>query len=97
MQIKATCPYCGSVDLGPEAVRLVTFAQRPSLNYYTFTCVDCFNFVQKPADFGVVIALQDYVQHEKREIPPEALEEHHGHPITQDEVLDFVNDVLRWL
>lgn len=97
MVIKATCPVCGEVDLQPANVHLVTYAQKPSLNYYYFACTNCQSDVRKDADYAVVEALKGYVDHQELTIPAEALEEHLLGPITQDEILDWVNEVLRYL
>lgn len=97
MVIKASCPYCGDVDLPVDGVRLVTYPQRPSLNYYLFDCVLCQHPVQKYADPTVVIALKDAVVHHEMLIPEEALEVHPLGPLSEDEILDWVNEVLKYL
>lgn len=97
MIVRTTCPVCGNVDIEGENIRLVTYAQKPAYNFYAFTCIDCQGRVTKKADFQVILAIKDHVTWEKIEIPAEALEEHKGEPITANEVLDFVNMVLKYL
>ena len=87
--IKASCPVCGDVELGPDQVRLVV-CTRPEWSYYAFPCGTCQDEIRKPADSDVVTLLVGGgVRAEKWVIPAEALEEHDGARITYDDVLDF--------
>lgn len=97
MNIRTTCPGCGDVEVTGDDIRLVTFAKKPAQNFYAFTCTGCSERVSKHADFQVILAIKDHVQWEKVDIPAEALEIHKGGPLTANEVLDFVNDVLKYL
>lgn len=97
MRVRASCPMCGGIDIDPSVIRLVTYAKKPALDYYTFLCVGCNQRVERPADAAIVLALKDYVEHVQVDLPEEILECHTGGVITVDEVLDFMNEVLRWL
>lgn len=85
--IKATCPVCGDVDLTPRDVRL-TVADAAGWATYTFTCTECHDQIEKPADEEVV-ALLSSAGVEIDRVPAEALEQHGGAAFTYDDVLDF--------
>ena len=85
--IKATCPVCGDVDLTPSDVRL-TVAAAAGWAVYTFTCTECHDSIEKPADEEVV-ALLSSAGVEIDRVPAEALEGHIGANFTYDDVLDF--------
>lgn len=55
--IKAACPICGDVELGPAEVRLYVFPRDLARNYYAFACPSCGDYVQKPAPSAIVEAL----------------------------------------
>jgi len=87
--IKATCPDCGEVDLTAEDVLLRIGATR-SVNSYGFTCPDCAEFVEKPADERVVrLLLSGGVVPVPVHVPAEALEIHVGPPINHNDILEF--------
>ena len=87
--IKATCPSCGEVALGAEDILLRIGATR-TVNTYGFTCPDCGDFVEKPADDRVVrLLLSGGVVPVPVHVPAEALEIHEGAAFTYDDVLDF--------
>ena len=87
--IKATCPSCGEVALGAEDILLRIGATR-TVNTYGFTCPDCGDFVEKPADDRVVrLLLSGGVVPVPVHVPAEALEIHEGVAFTYDDVLDF--------
>jgi len=54
--IRTTCPRCGEVDMGPEAISL---SVRPSgrEGSYRFTCPRCDDAVEKRADRKIVALL----------------------------------------
>lgn len=85
--IKATCPVCGDVDLTPNDVRL-TVAEAAGWATYTFTCSECHEDIEKPADEEVVALLSSAGVAIDR-VPAEALEGHVGPKFTYDDVLDF--------
>jgi hypothetical protein len=87
--IKASCPVCGDVSLTPPQVRVIA-CTRPEWSSYAFTCPTCQDEVSKPADEEIVtLLISGGVSVEHWVIPAEALEEHDGHAITYDDVLDF--------
>jgi rRNA maturation protein Nop10 len=87
--IKATCPGCGEVDLGADDILLRIGASR-SVNTYGFTCPECGDFVEKPADDRIVrLLLSGGVVPVPVHVPAEALEVHDGPAISHDDILDF--------
>ena|SRR2546421_233022 len=87
--IKATCPVCGEVDLTADDILLRIGASQDS-NTYGFTCPDCGEFVQKPADDRVIrLLLSGGVMPMLVHVPAEALEAHSGPPINHDDLLAF--------
>ena len=96
--IKASCPGCGEVDLTADDILLRIGATR-SVNSYGFTCPDCSQFIEKPADDRVVrLLLSGGVVPVPVHVPAEALELHSGPPITHDDLLEFheLLDGDRW-
>jgi hypothetical protein len=87
--IKATCPSCGEVDLTADDILLRIGATR-SVNTYGFTCPECADFVEKPADERVVrLLLSGGVVPVPVHVPAEALELHYGPPINLNDLLEF--------
>ena len=87
--IKATCPICGDVDLTPRDV-VLTVVEPAGAARYAFTCPECSDAVTKPADEDVVALLASAgVRITRHYVPAEALEPHHGAPLTYDDLLDF--------
>jgi predicted RNA-binding Zn-ribbon protein involved in translation (DUF1610 family) len=58
--IRTTCPRCGEVDMGPEAI-LLSMGDRAGEGSYRFACPACRGTVEKPADRKVVALLQSAV------------------------------------
>lgn len=91
--IKATCPACGEVDLTADDILLRIGAQSGG-NSYGFSCPDCGDFVQKPADERVVrLLLSGGVMPTLDHVPAEALEPRSGPPIDHDDLIAF-HDLL---
>ena len=87
--IKASCPLCGAVELGPRDVRLMVCTQAP-LSYYAFDCPGCRDEVRKNADEHVVsLLVSGGVQPTVWDVPAEALEAHEGPSLSYDDLLDF--------
>lgn len=97
--IKATCPGCGEVDLTAEDILLRIGGQATS-NSYGFSCPDCGDFIEKPADDRIVrLLLSGGVMPMLVHVPAEALEPKQGPPINYDDLLAF-HEVLKsdgWL
>ena len=97
--IKATCPGCGEVDLTAEDI-LLRIGGQASSNSYGFSCPDCGDFVEKPADDRIVrLLLSGGVMPMLMHVPAEALEPKQGPPINYDDLLAF-HEVLKsdeWL
>jgi len=54
--IRTTCPRCGEVDMGPQAI-LLSVTQGGREGTYRFTCPTCFDAVEKRADRKIVALL----------------------------------------
>lgn len=54
--IRTTCPRCGEVDMGPEAI-LLSVKQNGREGSYRFTCPNCMDDVEKRADRKIVALL----------------------------------------
>ncbi|GAA1694759.1 hypothetical protein GCM10009765_50020 [Fodinicola feengrottensis] len=94
-QIKATCPYCGDVDLTTQDVVLHE-CSTGGLSYYTFDCTGCARSIRKPADTHVSTLLRTGgVRVEHWSIPDEAAEAHHGPVLSVDDLLDFVIELSK--
>lgn len=97
--IKATCPGCGEVDLTAEDI-LLRIGGQPTSNSYGFSCPDCGDFVEKPADDRIVrLLLSGGVMPMLVHVPAEALEPKQGPPINYDDLLAF-HEILKgdsWL
>lgn len=93
--IKATCPGCGEVSLTADGI-LLRIGATKSVNSYGFTCPDCGDYVQKPADERIVrLLLSGGVVPVPVHVPAEVLEAREGPPITYDDVLDFHDKMER--
>ncbi|MEI8056796.1 MAG: hypothetical protein WCI29_05275 [Actinomycetes bacterium] len=92
--IKATCPMCGDVDLGPRQVQVLVveaIEDSESRRTYSFTCTTCGDHVVKVADEDTVQLLGTAgVKIERVPVPDEAREQHRGRPLGYDDLLDFV-------
>ena len=98
--IRTTCPRCGEVDMSPEAIMLSIRDQRGE-GSYRFSCPECLNTIEKPADRKVVALLlsagveladagADDLEHEPEPELPEPLEVHQGGPqFTVDDLITF--------
>ena len=54
--IRTTCPRCGEVDMGPQAI-LLSVRQNGREGSYRFTCPSCSDDVEKRADRKIVALL----------------------------------------
>ena len=87
--IKATCPKCGEVDLTADDI-LLRIGSVKTTNTYGFSCPDCTEFVEKPADERIVrLLLSGGVMPILVHVPAEALETKQGPPLNYDDVLAF--------
>ena len=87
--IKANCPKCGEIDLTADDILLRIGSVKTS-NTYGFSCPDCNEFVEKPADERIVrLLLSGGVMPMLVYVPAEALEPKEGPPINHDDLLAF--------
>jgi hypothetical protein len=54
--IRTTCPRCGAVEMGAEAI-LLSVRDQGREGFYRFLCPGCLDTVQKPADRKIVALL----------------------------------------
>ncbi|MDA8196939.1 MAG: hypothetical protein M0019_07025 [Actinomycetota bacterium] len=87
--IKASCPSCGDVELTLNDIKVMVCSTDGSASY-NFRCPGCRFRVAKPAEKAVVdILLSSGVTMSFWRLPLELEEEHHGEPISYDELMDF--------
>jgi predicted RNA-binding Zn-ribbon protein involved in translation (DUF1610 family) len=98
--IRTTCPRCGEVDMSPEAILLSIRDQRGE-GSYRFSCPECMNTIEKPADRKLValllsagVELADVAAGDLEQEPEwesfEPLEVHQGGPpFTVDDLITF--------
>lgn len=91
--IRATCPRCGEVEMGAQAI-LLSVREEEGEGTYSFTCPVCDDTVEKPADRKVVMLLLSAGVDVTRLGDPEpaaAAEDTKGEapPLTSDDLIDF--------
>ena len=95
--IRTTCPTCGEVDMTPEAV-LLSVRDLAGEGSYRFSCPECRNTVEKPADRKVValllsagVELADPAAEAAATVVDESMYEERpdGPPFTMDDVITF--------
>lgn len=90
--IRATCPYCGDLELSPPDLHLQTY-DKPGWDYYEFICPNCCQLIKKPADCHVVTALRIGQVSETRTVLPEEMldpKRDARAPLDYNDLLDFV-------
>jgi hypothetical protein len=96
--IRTTCPRCGEVDMGPEAIFL-SVRSNGREGSYRFTCPSCADDVEKRADRKIVALLVSAgvdLDRPVDEPTPELFDDDlafserpHGPPFTADDVIEF--------
>jgi len=95
--IRTTCPRCGEVDMGPEAISL-SVRSNGREGSYRFTCPSCADDVEKRADRKIVALLVSAgvdVDAPSEAMPhPELFDEDDGTaalgpPFSIDDVIEF--------
>ena len=87
--IRASCPTCGDVELTTSDVR-VLLCSTTNESTYAFQCPSCRVAVTKEAESRVVdVLVASGVELSIWQMPAEMHEEHHGAPITYDDLLLF--------
>jgi predicted RNA-binding Zn-ribbon protein involved in translation (DUF1610 family) len=98
--IRTTCPRCGEVDMGPQAISLSVRGNGRE-GSYRFTCPSCADDVEKRADRKIVALLVsagvDIERADQEPFPhPELFDEEgsdrrvpDGPPFTIDDVIEF--------
>jgi hypothetical protein len=54
--IRTTCPHCGAVEMGVDAV-VLSIRDTSGTGIYRFLCPACSDLVEKPADRNIVAVL----------------------------------------
>lgn len=93
-RVKASCPDCSDVELDVEDIGLSLYQIGPVVDWprcrYAFTCPKCGQRASKPCPQAVYAMLvQAGAIPSRVRVPAEAVEDHHGAPLTWDDVLDF--------
>lgn len=97
-RIRATCPGCGEVELRPlDVVLHVVRAEDGEVSdgsHYRFSCPDCAELVEKPADERIAQLLTTGGVPVEEPAPPVAAEPHPEAPpagprFTPDDLLDL--------
>jgi predicted RNA-binding Zn-ribbon protein involved in translation (DUF1610 family) len=99
--IRTTCPRCGEVDMGPEAISLSVRSSGRE-GSYRFTCPRCDDAVEKRADRKIVALLvsagvdlepraasETLFDQEPTDAPPPLEEAPSGPAFTIDDVIEF--------
>ena len=98
--IRTTCPRCGEVDMGPEAISL-SVRSNGREGSYRFTCPSCEDDVEKRADRKIVALLVSAgvdvePDQEQAGMFPDLFEEEDqrrdlpsGPPFTVDDLIEF--------
>ena len=87
--IKASCPYCGDVDLASTGMITRICSYRP-WSFYEFTCPKCTQPIRKPADDHLISVLTSGgVRSTFWHVPAEVVERREGPMLTNDDLLDF--------
>ncbi len=93
--IKASCPTCGDVELTTRDVQ-VLLCSTTNQGSYAFRCPACRVAVSKPAEPRVVdVLVASGVRLSVWQLPAELEEEHHGDPISYDDLLEFHFELKR--
>ncbi|MBW3601090.1 MAG: hypothetical protein KY434_00100 [Actinobacteria bacterium] len=92
--IKATCPTCGEVSLGPADIDLYVDRGNSDGSAYSFECPHCRAHVRKPADDRVIRLLVSGGVQARPETRPRAPERvadsvRQAPALTPDDLLDF--------
>jgi hypothetical protein len=87
--IKASCPYCGDIDLAATQMLTKICSYRP-WSFYEFTCPQCTQQIRKPADDHLIALLTSGgVRSTFWHVPAEVVERQVGPDLTTDDLLDF--------
>jgi predicted RNA-binding Zn-ribbon protein involved in translation (DUF1610 family) len=88
------CPDCGSVEVGPDVVRLLVCMTDPEQSYYAFICPSCSDEVYHSVDAKAIIDLNRGGVPSRRWTPVVWSARQGGPPITIDDLIDFhANDL----
>lgn len=93
--IKASCPYCGDIDLSSKEMITRICSYRP-WSFYEFTCPACTQQIRKPADDHLISLLTSGgVRSTFWHVPAEVVERPDGPVLTNDDLLDFHLQISR--
>jgi predicted RNA-binding Zn-ribbon protein involved in translation (DUF1610 family) len=98
--IRTTCPRCGEVDMGPEAISL-SVRSNGHEGSYRFTCPNCEDDVEKRADRKILALLVsagvDIERHDgERPFAPELFDDEGLEPLGAAEPPFTVDDVIEF-
>ena len=88
IEFDARCPGCGEVRLAGDQLWLV-LTSGEAADYFAFRCPRCRALVRCTVDSGTAEMLAGLLAVEEFEVPEEALEQHRGDVLTEDDLIDF--------
>ena len=88
IEFDARCPTCGEVRLTGDQLWLV-LTTREGIDHFAFRCPRCCGHVRCPVDEETAAMLAELIPVEELAVPDEALEEHSGAALTEDDLIDF--------
>lgn len=88
IEFDARCPSCGEVRLSGDQLWLV-LTSGETVDYFAFRCPRCAGQVRCPVDTDTAGVLAELLAVEELEVPEEALEQHRGDVLTEDDLIDF--------
>jgi len=94
IEFDARCPTCGEVRLTGDQVWLV-LTTGEATDHFAFRCPRCCDHVLCPVDDETAAMLAELVPVEELAVPDEALEEHCGAALTEDDLIDFGAELAR--
>lgn len=88
IEFDARCPGCGEVRLAGDQLWLV-LTSGEAADYFAFRCPRCRALVHCTVDSETAELLAEMLAVEELEVPEEALEQHRGDVLTEDDLIDF--------
>ena len=94
IEFDAHCPTCGEVRLTGDELWLV-LTPGDVTDHFAFRCPRCCDHVRCPVDDETAEVLAELIPVEELAVPEEALEQHPGAALTEDDLIDFGAELAR--
>ena len=94
IEFDAQCPTCGEVRLTGDELWLV-LTPGDAADHYAFRCPGCCDHVRCAVDDQTAAVLAELIPVEELSVPAEALEQHSGAALTEDDLIDFGAELAR--